>query len=147
MITNIKDSLDRSRRQALLGFVIGYSTWQVTILLDQFFHFAAGLRLAVLGLGFAGWGYWVIQLLRVRRIRKMLRQQPQLVNALNDEYVQQKRLKTWAVAVCAVLICQAGIIFVNWLAPFDAGIGAQITILVAVTSSTGAFLYFDREDA
>jgi Na+/melibiose symporter-like transporter len=75
----------------------------------------------------------------------MLRQQPALAEALNDEYVQQKRWKAWKVAFCAILVCQGVIILINLLAPFDAGIGAQITIWVAVVSSIGAFLHLDRE--
>jgi hypothetical protein len=144
-MTTLKDRLDLSRRQMLLGFIIGYSAWQTAFLLDQAWHLPVGLRLALFGLGLVGWGYWVIQLLRMLKLGRMLRQQPQLADALNDEYVQQKRWKAWMVAFCAILVCQAAIILINLLAPFDAGIGAQITILVAVVSSVGAFLYFDRE--
>jgi hypothetical protein len=140
-----KDGLDRSRHQVLLGLVIGYSAMQATVLINQVWHLPIGLRLAILGLGLVGCGYWGLQLLRMLQIERMLRKQPQLADALNDEYVQQKRWKAWKVAFCAILVCQAVIILINLLAPFDAGIGALITIWVAVVSSIGTFLYFDRE--
>jgi hypothetical protein len=140
-----KDGLDRSRHQVLLGIVIGYSALQVTVLINRVCHLPIGLRLVILGLGLVGCGYWGIHLIRMLKIERILRQQPQLADALNDEYVQHKRQKAWKVAFFAILVCQAVIILANLLAPFDAGSGALITIWVAVVSSIGAYLYFDRE--
>ncbi len=140
-----KDELDRSRRQVLLGIVIGYSIWLVTFLLLQDWRLPIGVDLAILGIGLAGCGYWTFHLLRMLRMERVLRRQPELADAMNDEFVQQKRWKAWKFAFIAVLVCQALLILVNLWIPFDAGLAAQLTIWVAVVSSIGAFLYYDRE--
>ncbi|HWQ45230.1 MAG TPA: hypothetical protein VN376_00100 [Longilinea sp.] len=140
-----KDELDRSRRQVLLGIMIGYSVWLIAFLLLQDWRLPIWIDLAILGLGLVGCGYWFFQLLRMLRMEKMLRRQPELADAMNDEYVQQKRWKAWKFAFIAILVCQAVIILVNLWIPFDAGIGAQLTIWVGVVSSIGSFLFYDRE--
>ncbi len=141
----IKEDVDLSRRKALLKFVIGYSIFQAAFILNQFWHPLMVLRLAIVGIGLLSCGYWAVQLIGMLRIGRLLRQQPQLAEALNDEYVQQKRWKAWKVSFFIVLACQAAIFLVNQLIPFEAGSGALITIWVAVVSSIGAYLYYDRE--
>jgi hypothetical protein len=140
-----KERMDQSRRGILLGLVVGFCLWQLSTILDRTWHLPTGLRYAVVGLALIGWGYWATQLWRMLRFRRALLQEPPLAESLNDEYIQQKRMKALRVTFWAVLWCQAVIIIVNLFAPFDAGTGAQITILVGATTSVGAFLYLDRE--
>jgi hypothetical protein len=146
---NQTEELNRSRGTMLTGSVIGFGLWWGSQTLNSFFEFKAIkiVYIPVLLVGLAGWAVWVISLYRMMRIRKALKQNPEIAEALNDEYYSSIRLKSFAGAFWGLLILQAALIPLNMVCSLSTESILYLNIFVGVLTPQISFVILDREPA
>lgn len=142
------EMLVRRRRGVLLGFVVAWGLWQATRVVGDFTD--NGRHLGPFSSAFGGvqllsWLVWTICLVRLLLLGRKLRRRPALVAVLGDELFQQMRLRAAMIAFFCTLGCQAALVFSSPAWRLSATEGADISILVAVTSFLGVFLWMERE--
>lgn len=133
---------ERTRTRLLLGGLICFVIWEVLRLTER--AWGATLNRAtrqalIIGslIGWLGWSYYLIRTIRLGRI---VRATPGLESMLNDEFVQLARLKAWRAGLFAVLVAQIGLMAFQ----VPGHIAPQLTMLVGVAASIGAFLIYER---
>lgn len=131
----------------LSGFLIGFTFWQIPMLLSYIWPNNETVELvgAILSpIALIGGIVWAYYLFQVVRFVMILRKNPDLNKTLNDERIQHTRLKSFAVGFWVVVMLQAPLFY---LAPL-VGMTVQGVILTniffGVTSALLAFLIFER---
>ena len=143
------EMLVRRRRRVVLGFVVAWGLWQATRVIGDFTDdgrdFTWFTRLTLYGVQFLSWLAWTICLVCLLLLGRKLRGRPALAAVLGDELFRQTRLRATMVAFFCTVGCQAALIFASHAWRLSATEGADISILVAVTSFLGVFLWMERE--
>jgi hypothetical protein len=129
----------------LIGSIVSFCVAQAAMILDRAVSLDIRIRVILILAALLGWALFTLQLLLIFRTGRELLDHPDTQTALNDELVRQNRLKAMAAGFWAAILCQGVLFIANLILPFDAGIGSQITITVAVAGMIGAFLHYDRE--
>ena len=139
------DALDRSRRKMLVGMLFGFGIWQALSIADRLLgptRLPREVRIALVASSLIAWAFWSVQLVRLLRWARRVQRDDAAAAALNDERIQQSRLKAFSLALFAVLIFQVIPILID----LPAAIAAQLTILVGCSVAIGGFLFLERED-
>jgi hypothetical protein len=140
------ERMDIRRRQILAGSIAGFIAAQTAMILDRLWMPTGWVHILLIGISLLGWAFFGLQLFFLFQTSHILHGEPGVQLALNDEFVRQNRRKATAAAFWAMMACQAAIILLDLLVPFDAEIAAQITLTVGVVAMIGSFLWYDRED-
>ena len=88
--------LNQSRKKMLIGFVIGYGfwwgSWTIISLFPQLKNLLT-LHIFIIIIGLIGWAYWVLNLLRMMKINKELKQNLDklLRNALIQKMLEENK--------------------------------------------------------
>ncbi|REK59797.1 MAG: hypothetical protein C6W55_00705 [Thermobacillus sp.] len=142
-----KAKFEQYRIRMLSGFLIGFTFWQIPMLLSYIWPNNETVELvgAILSpIALIGGIVWAYYLFQVVRFVMILRKNPDLNKTLNDERIQHTRLKSFAVGFWVVVMLQAPLFY---LAPL-VGMTVQGVILTniffGVTSALLAFLIFER---
>ena len=137
-----------NRRKMVIGSIIGFGIWQGTRTFISLFpnvESAKSIHHTIIFIGLIGWGYWSFYLFKMLKVSRELKQNPVLAEALNDEFYQYIRTKSFAFAFWIVMIIQCVIFFVNMFHPLAVDAIFNLNILTGVLSSLLAFIIFDGE--
>ena len=145
--TGESERLVAARRRMLLWYLPGTAVFFASIALR--YAFPAWARTPV-GMGFplfSGAAFFVAMAMLTLLMVKIRRVKPEVVQAFNDERVEQARLLGWRDAFWAVLISEGvwvGVLAV-WPQLVPPSVVAVVTMAVACLVSVGSFLWRDRE--
>lgn len=145
---NKTEHYNKNRRRTLIGFAASFGVWWGTITLTSIFPSIkqiTWLYIALPVIGIAAWLYWSIQLLKMQRVRKDMEKNPELCIALNDEFYQHLRLKSFTYAFFVVTLLQAFLLLASTFTVLEAGCVLKINILVVVLAPLISFILLDNE--
>lgn len=146
-MTSDIDSLDRSRRRMLAGFVVAFSLWQLPGILAAIIELPGWVGpvfslVAVAGLAAFFWyGF------RLWRLQAAAKADPAINASLNDERARQMRNASLAFGFWTLLIYMAGMrlaSLLGWIAEHDPF--WQLGIVVAASGAIGHYLYTEWRD-
>jgi len=147
------EALGRRRRQVLSAFLVAWSIWWATRIVNDVAHggrllsaLSEGVLLLVQTVSYLG---FVIALFRFCSLNRHLRRHPVLAATLNDELTQQVWLQALKIGFGCTLACQLLLTSAAAVYPplrlISATLWASITTLVGVSSCLAAFLWMERE--
>lgn len=133
----------------LLGSVIGFGLWWGVQTVFSFFpdmwHLKS-ITLPFLLAGLIGWLVWTWYLIQMLKIMKALKKDPQMAEALNDEFYKAIQQKSFSIGCYVLLLLQAFLMLVHvGLYPLSALSVLSINILIGVLTPLITFLILDRE--
>lgn len=145
------EQLDRGRRRMLLGFLGGFVAWQLPQVIQDLWgavmpRYAEPAFLVAALAGLAGFFYYGWRIIQLGRLVK---DDPAMNEALNDERVRWLRLRAFEAAFWTLVIYMAGVRLAALAYPLPAGAGPfmQLGLIVAASSAILAYLWLDRESA
>ena len=106
----------KSRRSTFIGFTIGFGFWWGTKTIISIFPVLSEMTILyniLHALGALGSVYWIVNLIRMIKLRKEIKKDKVLCQTLNDEYFQHIRLKSFYRSYFVMLILIAAITFAN----------------------------------
>jgi hypothetical protein len=136
--------LDRSRRRMLVAALVGFGLWQSSSIAESLLgstRVPRALHVGLLAISVGAGALWTVQVIQMVRWIRRVRADQESAAALNDERVEQARLRAFSLAFFAVMGVQAILI----IASIPAVVAAQLTILVGFSSAIVGFLIFERE--
>lgn len=138
------EALDRRRHTLLLGALLGFLLWQVARML-RYTPYKEPTALA-LGLEIGGWAVWTYCLVQILRFSRLLKKQPSLNAALNDERVRLIRSRTMAFGFWGLLLYLLAIGLLHHLGGWSPAVDlvSDLGLLVGVTIVWVTFLFQDR---
>lgn len=139
------ESMEVSRRRLLVQGLVAFGLWQVA---DVIRRAVPGLtrewRIGLVIAALLGWVIWSIHLLKMSNFQKLLKRDPALREALNDERIRQLRLRAFFAGYWA-LLCAIGVFYgLSLFLPLPGSVVAQILLIVGVCSPMLALLIYDR---
>ncbi len=146
-MTSRRDELDRTRWRTTLGFLVGFVVWWVLTIIERHLPRDVVPRGWTVGLLFAallGWIIWVVFQWRGLREYSEIRKDPELRDALDDEYTRHVRDRSWVVGFWCLLVTQGGLLVAASFWEFSALLAAQIGVLVGVAAPLTTYLVLDR---
>ncbi|MDW3196531.1 MAG: hypothetical protein R8G66_29415 [Cytophagales bacterium] len=143
-LANEIEALERMRTRWLLINLIGFIIWDGFRMLDSYV-ISGGISNTYQIILIIGWLIWVLGFIQLTRLGMKAKKTKMALQVLNDEMVAATRLKTWRLALIAVVFTQVGIIALSFDYIQISGVfAAELTIFVSVVSAIGSFIYFDR---
>jgi|GEM_PF-3452507 len=149
-MVNKTEHYNKNRRRTLIGFTVSFAIWWGTITLTSIFPSIkeiAWLYLSLTVIGIAGWIYWTIQLLKIERVKKDMKKDPELCVALNDEFYQHLRLKSFTYAFFVMTLLQAILLLINTFATMTAESILKINLLVVVLAPLITFILLENDQS
>jgi hypothetical protein len=141
-------NLSARRRKILLGFCFGFGFSLIMVFLNSLSSQLIMLddyRVIILLLFILGWFIWTYYLIRTIQQQQKIKQDQRLNTALNDEYIQHIRLKSFNIAFWIVLISQGFLYVINMFYGLSAELIILTNIFIAVLAACISFLVLDRE--
>lgn len=103
MNTNLIEKYDRSRINLLIGGAISWSIYYgIFIFRSQISNEMVKKALGLIGL--VSFAFFLYSLVRIMRIKSIMKRNPELRSALENELVVQNRKKAYAIGYWAMLI-------------------------------------------
>ncbi len=149
-MSSIIEQLDRSRRRNLAGFIMALAVflafWFVRFFLrasgETFARWDVPLRF-VLICSIAATGWFSIKLSRIRR---QIKADPRLSEALDNELVILNEIRSWRVAFFASMACLVALAVLKFVYPvFDMVFVTLTTFIVGMAAYNISFFMKDRE--
>jgi len=137
---------NKNRRRTLINLAAGFAVWWGTITLTSIFpdiRELTWLHMSLITLGLIGCVYWLIHLIRMQKVTKELKENPELSMALNDEFYQHIRFKSFTFAFFIMLLLQALLIIVNVFVSLSSASVLNINILAGVVTPIVTFLVLE----
>ncbi len=115
METNLIEKYDKSRTKILIGIAIGWGIYYGIFILNDVIH--SSVVLAILNLiGMIGLSLYMYGLIKMIQIKRLVKKDPEMQNALNNEWIIMNRRKAYAVGFWAMLISVTlGLLFVIFI--------------------------------
>ena len=144
METSLIEKLDKSRYNLIKWFTIGWSIWFGGFIIKDLISNKLILGLIIL-IGLFGWIIFSVNLIRLRKLGKIVNSDSDLKNALNDELMLHNRNKSFTVGfwTFSILICIFFILsmFIN----ISTLIVCEITLYIGTLSTLVSLLIFNRD--
>lgn len=152
----ILEDLESKRRTYLLGFIVFFGMWQLSMLVTMYFKEVLPLSIyftfgVLLLLGSVGWA-WVSFLLF--KMSKILKQNPEFCRLLNDEREYNLKYKASFYGLMIVMVLSLALTMVFFLGSVFFGIDfslfsgqfvAHLTGVTALLSTVIAYYYLSRD--
>lgn len=141
------ERMDAARDRFTYLSLAGFLVWQGGDVARQAFVLLGApraLSVAAFLVSLLGAIAWAGSLVLLRRWMRLLRANPSLMAALNDEAVRDARLRASAVGFVATSATLAIVTGVGAFVPLSARLAGQVSILVAVSAFLSAYLHFRR---
>ena len=139
--------LDGRRRRMWMGFLAGFTAWQLPLLIEGFSGNALppAVMATLGGLTVIGALVFTFYIFSLLRLRNRICSNRQLAQALDDERIRHNRLQVGYTALILVLgvlaLFRAAVEF--WALPTEAVL--QTCLVVAVACFIGGFLVLERQ--
>ena len=140
------EKLSRKRRRLLVVMAIAFIVWQLAGL-QMFSDFAGGdshLTSFVSLLAFAVWAVTLILLMHQRGVKGA---PPEARAALNDELVQQNRMRAFRTGYWVMLIAAAVVFTASLFVKVEGNVAAQLILVAGVAGPMLAFARLEGRDA
>lgn len=145
------DQLDRSRRAMLVGFLVGFVAWQLPSIIGEIWGdvLPRYLELTLMVAALAGLAAFLYYGWRIIQLGRLVRDNPALDEALNDERVRWLRLRAFEAGFWTLVVYMAAVRLVAMAYALPAGAGAfmQLGLVVAASGAILAYLWLDRDTA
>ncbi len=138
------EKLDKSRYNLIKWFTIGWTIWFGGFILKDLISNKLILGLIIL-IGLFGWIIFSVNLIRLRKLGKIVNSDSDLKNALNDELKLHNRNKSFTVGywTFSILIC---IFFaLSMFIDISTLIVCEITLYIGTLSTLLSSLIFNRD--
>lgn len=138
---------NQKRRKALKRQTIGFALWWGFITLMSIYPEIKQFRAIYISLLIAsllGCVFWIVHLFRMQKTIKHMKKDPELAEALNDEFYQHIRLKSFTYTFWVVIVAQVLFILANTFYAVSAESVLYVNILIGVISPVVFFLLFEN---
>jgi len=137
------EELDKSRYNMMLWFTIGWGIWFGSFILKDIIENYA-LRGILLFLALVSWVIWTKQLLKQRKLLKIMNANKTLSNALNDELVAYNLLKSSQVGFWSLLNTTVLCLIISAYTDISAILVTEIILFFGVLSALIAWLFYNK---
>lgn len=144
METSLIEKLDKSRFNLIKWFTIGWTIWFGGFIIKDLISNKLVIGLIIL-IGLFGWIIFSVNLIRLRKLGKIVNSDSDLKNALNDELMLHNRNKSYTVGywTFSILIC---IFFaLSMFIDISTLIVCEITLYIGTLSALVSSLIFNRD--
>ncbi|RIJ24401.1 hypothetical protein D1224_09240 [Henriciella barbarensis] len=140
------EKLSRKRRRVLIFMAIAFVIWQLAGL-QMFSDFAGGDRRVTGVVSLFAFAFWAAMLVILMRQRGVKSAPPEARAALDDELVQQNRMRAfrtgyWVMLVTAAIVFTASLFFT-----IEGNVAAQLVLVAGVAGPMLAFARLEGRDA
>lgn len=146
-MSNKIEIYNQTRRKTLKRQTIGFAVWWGVITLMSMFpeiKQSRGIFIPLLIISLLGCAFWMVHLFRMQRTIKQMKKDPEIVEALNDEFYQHIRLKSFTYTFWVVILVQVLFIIANTFYPVSVESVLYMNILIGVITPVVLFLLFEN---
>ncbi|MDR0269652.1 hypothetical protein [Paenibacillus sp.] len=140
--------LESKRKRFLVGFIIGFMIWQVPYLVSYFTSGKNHMSLSGIWMtcvSMAGSAIWAYYLIRMLIWSRSLRNNREMAKALNDEYMQLIRTRSYAAGFWVVMALIAVLFVISIWVPLATSFVLHTALFMGVVSSMLAYMRFEKE--
>lgn len=143
METNLIEKYDKSRMKILIGIAIGWGMYYGIFILNDLIH--SSVIIATLNLiGMMGLALYMYGLIKMIQIKRLVKKDPQLHNALNNELIILNRRKAYAVGFWTMLISVSiGLLFVGYI-NIPAKLILELILFVGIMALIISFIILNK---
>lgn len=144
METSLIEKFDKSRYNLIKWLTIGWIAWYGTFISKDLINnnLIVGLMLVI---GFMGWVFFMVNLIRLMRLGKKINVDTKLKEALSNEMYQFYMLKSIAFAFWTVMATVCAFIAITTFYQMSTLIACEFILLVGVSSLLIANLVYNKE--
>ncbi len=132
---------ERRRIISLLWFLVGFAVWQGSRVLEAFAPSFSTASPIPTVLALLGWAIWIYHLGRMLLLKREMSDREE--QQMNDERIQKNRRRSFTIGFWVMLVATCPLLFVE--TAFTVATAANLMLLIGITSSVGAFLYFESD--
>ncbi len=135
--------MEENRRQILWLLVIGIVSWQGFDLAADSLKLTGGLHalwIAAKTASLTGAITWAVAMIRMSFFRRRMKRRPAVAAALEDEVVQDARLRALVLAFQVTLATLGMLLAVDLLHPLPLQFGVRLTVMIGVSVALVSFL-------
>ena len=137
------EELDKSRYNMILWSTIGWGIWFGSFILkNEIDNYL--LKGFLLLLGLISSVIWVKQLLKLRKLLKIMKSDNALSNALNDEVVAHNRLKSFQVSHISFVLVTVIFVIISTFTSISALLVSEVILFFGVLSGMIAWLVYNK---
>ncbi len=137
------EELDKSRYNTMLWFTIGWGIWFGSFILkNEINHYALNGFLLLLGLTSSV--IWAKQLLKLRKLLKIMKSDNALSNALNDEVVAHHHLRSFQVGYISFGFVATICLITSAFTSISALLASEIILFFGILSGMVAWLIYNK---
>ena len=140
------EKLSRKRRRLLVVTAIAFIVWQLAGL-QMFSDFAGGDRRLTSFVSLFAFAFWAVTLIILMRQRGVKGAPPEARAALNDELVQQNRMRAFQIGYWVMLITAAMVFTASMFVRIEGNVAAQLILVAGVAGPMLAFARLEGRDA
>ncbi len=143
METSLVEKFDKSRYNLIKWFTIGWIIWFGGLILKDLISNKLILGLIIL-IGLFGWIIFSVNLIRLRKLGKIINSDSDLKNALNDELTIHNKSKSFIVGYWSLIILLGLFLGLSIFTNISALIVCEITLYLGVLSGLVSSLIYNR---
>jgi hypothetical protein len=142
--TSLIEKFDESRYSLMKWLTLGWTVWYGTFIMKDFINnkIVIGLMLII---GFLGWIYFTINLVRLIRLGKKINNDNELKEALSNEMHQFYMYKSVAWGFWTIIMTVCVFLAIMTFYEISTLIVCELILFVGVSSSLIANLFYNRE--
>jgi len=144
-----KEKLVDSNKKISIGLSIGAAVWFGSwFLIDSFpgSDFLSYFIIPLPVIWIAGFFCYLYYLIRLLRMERRMKQNPELAMTLNDEYTQHIRFKSLGITYWIIIVVIILLLVLEDIYSLSASIDLKIIFLAVILTPNIVFLIMDREN-
>ncbi|MGE5394112.1 MAG: hypothetical protein ACM3P1_05160 [Candidatus Saccharibacteria bacterium] len=143
METSLIEKLDKSRYNLMKWITIGWGIWYATIIGNNVIHGHIIIQIAF-WLGLLGNAIFIVNLIKYLKLRKKLKRNPKLREALEDELHHFNIHKSYVFSYWTVIGVTGFLIIIGNLVSLSSLLTAELILYFGILSFFCSSLYYNR---
>lgn len=140
------EAMESARRRNIVLGLVAFGVGQISdIVLQAIPDLPRAARIVLVLSAVAGGFLWILSMWKVMQFIKLMKRDPALAEALNDERYRHAILRSHAAAFWILLLTSGALLLWSLYLPLSGRVAAQLFLVVAVCSAMIALLIYDRE--
>lgn len=144
MEPSLIEQLDKTRYKLLKWITIGWGTWYASVIGNNVIHGHIVIKI-IFWIGLVGNTIFAINLIKHLKLRRKLRREPKLREALEDELHHFNIGKSYKFSYWTVISVTGFLIIISNLVPLTALLTAELIGYFGVLSFFCSSLYYNRD--
>ncbi len=145
METSVIEKLDKSRYSLLKWFTVGWVIWFGGFILKDLINNKLIFILIIL-IGLFGWIIFSVNLIRFRKLGKIVNSDGNLKNALNDELITHNRNKSFSIGYWTYTVLTGIFLVLSVFTDISALVVCKITLYVGTLSILVSSLIYNKNE-